>query len=71
MDKLTDLKTWLRGLAGAIIGGSANGVLAATLDPKTFNLSEGIPALAKFVVISGIISAALWLKQHPVPDDTK
>ena len=69
--KITNWRMWLRGLIGALIGGAANGITAMVLDPNTFNFSTGLLALGKFAFVSGIISAALWLKTHPVPDEVQ
>ena len=67
--KITNWRLWLRGLIGAVIGGAANSVTAMTIDPQTFNFAEGLPALGQFVLVSAIVSAALWLKSHPVPEE--
>jgi len=68
MNKVTNWRMWARGLVGAAVGGAANGVTAIGLDPQTFNFAEGLPALGKFVAVSGIVSAALYLKTHPAPE---
>lgn len=72
MNKLTDWRTWLRGLIGASIGGSANAITLLVVDPMKFNLADGWKNLLSAVVISGVVSAALYLKQSPVPpEETK
>lgn len=60
-------RTWLRGLIGAIIGGGANAITVMVVEPKSFNLEAGWPALWHFTLISALVSAALFLKQSPVP----
>lgn len=64
---ITDWRMWLRGLIGAVVGGAANGVLAMGIKPEQFNFGDGLTDLCKFAVGSAVISAALYLKQSPVP----
>ena len=64
-------KTWLKGLLAAIIGGAANTVTAAFVDPQHFNLShDGLIGLGKFAAAGAIISFFLYLKQSPIPNGT-
>lgn len=64
-----DWRNWARGLVGALIGGGANAITVMVVDPSNFNLSStGWKKLAGFTAISSLVSAALYLKQHPVPD---
>ena len=67
LKKITDWRTWLRGIMGAVIGGGANGVTVMVIKPEEFNLQTGWPALWQFTCISALISLALYLKQSPVP----
>jgi hypothetical protein len=78
-----NVKKWLYGLGSAIIGGGASaitsGLTSMGFAPGTFNLQTmtgfwhllGLCA-ANFIV-SGIFSAAFYLRQAPLPpeDDTK
>lgn len=68
MNQITDLKTWIRGVTGALVGGGANAITIMLVKPEDFNFATGWPALWHFTLISAIVSAALYLKQHPIPD---
>lgn len=70
---ITDWRMWLRGLIGAAIGGGATAVTNIIVAPETFHFNDagGIKKVGEVVVISAIVSAALYLKQHPVPEETK
>ena len=59
--------TWVHGLIGAAIGGAANSLSAAVIAPETFNLGKGLAQLGQLTACSAIISAALYLKQMPLP----
>jgi hypothetical protein len=65
---ITDWRNWARGLVGAIIGGGANAVTAMVVEPKSFNFAEGWTSLWHFTLVSAIVSAALYLKQKPIPE---
>ena len=62
-------KKWLKGLISAIIGGAANSITVAIIDPTTFNLNEGGGKLAMVAVVSAIVAAAMYLKQAPIPEN--
>lgn len=67
---------WANGLIGGFIGGGSSGVIsgwtASMLAPDKFNTGEQRDALLMLMgttfVVSGIVSALLFLKQHPLPD---
>lgn len=61
-------KLWIKGLASAVISGIATSVTMVIVDPATFNLQEGFNKLVTLTVVSGIVSAANYLKQSPLPD---
>ena len=61
-------KYWLKGLISAVVGGMANSVAVSAIAPETFNFQEGFNKLLLVCVVSGIISAANYLKESPVPD---
>jgi hypothetical protein len=65
--KYTDWTTWLRGLAGASVGGGANAVTIMVIKPEDFNFATGWPNLWKFCLVSMLVSLALYLKQSPIP----
>jgi hypothetical protein len=69
MEKLKSVRVWLRGLIAAVIGGAANAVTTVVVAPETFNLDEGLPKLTAVVASSALVSAALYLKQSPIPSE--
>jgi len=62
-----DLKTWVKGLVGAVIGGAANSITVMVVDPVAFNLEEGLSKLLTVAAMGAILSAAMYLKQSPIP----
>jgi hypothetical protein len=58
---------WLKGLLSAVIGGAANAVVLMIADPLTFNLQDGLPKLQTVIIVSAIVSAAMYLKASPLP----
>jgi hypothetical protein len=65
-----DWKVWLKGLIAAVIGGIANSITLMITDPLNYNLQDPVQRtkLLWFAVVSAIISAALYLKQSPLPN---
>jgi hypothetical protein len=71
------VEVWAKGLLAASIAGAANGVItgfaAVGIDPSHFNLQSGLrPTLAIAAVsaaMSGLIGAAAYLKQSPLPSE--
>jgi hypothetical protein len=64
---LKDYRIWLRGLVAAAIGGAASSVTAMIVDPATFNIATGLPQVGQMAAVSAAVSAALYLKQSPLP----
>jgi hypothetical protein len=64
-----DWRHWLKGLASAFIGAAANAVPVVIVDPSTFNFSDGLGRLATVATVFGIVAAAMYLKQSPLPGD--
>lgn len=65
-------KHWLHGLGAAFIGGFATALAATQVDAKAFNLSgDGLMNLLKLGLFSGILNAAFYLKQSPLPVEEK
>lgn len=59
---------WGRGLIAAIIGAVGNGIVVVIVDPLTFNLFQGgAMNLLKVAIVSALLSAGLYLKEHPDP----
>lgn len=70
MNKLKDWRAWRMALLGAFIGGMANVGSQMLLESQTYNLetTAGAIAIVKGAIASGLISALLWMKQHPRPE---
>lgn len=66
---LMSLKTWLKGLASAAIGGAANSAVAIGVSPETFNFGPGLDALIQMAIGGAIISTLMYLKSSPIPKD--
>ena len=62
---------WFKGLIAAFIGGAANAVVLMIVDPATFNIKEGLSKVGTVALVSGIVSAAMYLKKSPVPNGGK
>jgi hypothetical protein len=75
MRKWLSIEVWLKGLAAASISGAANGVVtgfaAIGIDPEKFNLAAGFHHTIAIgcisAALSGILGAAMYLKQSPLP----
>jgi hypothetical protein len=59
---------WLYGLLNAFIGGGVGAVGLIIVDPKVFNLGDGLRHVAEAFVATGLVSAASYLKKSPLPD---
>jgi hypothetical protein len=59
---------WLKGLIAAIISAAANTITASIVDPVNFPLSD-FKKIGTFALVSGLIGAAMYLKQSPIPKD--
>jgi len=66
---MENLIPWLKGLAAALITGAANALTLAVVDPTTFDYTDaaGLKRIVSVVVVSGVIAAAAYLKQSPLP----
>lgn len=61
-------RLWSRGLFAAIINTIANGIVVIVVDPTTFNLFQGgAKKLGMVALVSALLGAALYLKEHPDP----
>lgn len=60
------IRKWLRGLVGAFIGSASNCITNMIVDPSDFNIhdSNGLHNLMYTAIVSGVVGAALYLKQH-------
>jgi hypothetical protein len=59
-------EVWLHGLISAFVGGGASVVGAMIITPESYNIHELKKVFSLFLV-NGIVSAALYLKQSPLP----
>lgn len=67
LSSIQDLLLWGKGLLAAAIGGAANTVSVMIVDPVAFNLTDGVHKIMTVAAVSAVVSAALYLKQSPVP----
>lgn len=65
-----NLRIWIHGLGAAVIGGGANAITVIIIDPLKFNLQDGWKNLLMAVVVSSILSAAMYLKSSPLPPES-
>lgn len=67
----TPLRVWLRGLVAAAVNSAASSITVLIVDPNDFNpFGEGsVSKLAAVVIVGAIFGAALYLKEHPLPED--
>lgn len=62
-------KLWWRGLFAAAIGGATGAASMIVVDPSHFNLFDGgARKLAEAMLSFAVISAVMYLKQHPLPE---
>jgi hypothetical protein len=63
-------KLWGRGLIAAMVNSIASSIVVVIVDPTKFNLFQGgAIELGQVAVVSALVGAALYLKQHPDPWD--
>lgn len=69
---MRDWAKWLEGLIGAFIGAAANTITVLIIDPAKFSPSAdgGWRHLGTACLVSGIVGAALFLRQRPTPEAT-
>lgn len=61
-------RLWSRGIFAAVIAAVANSVTVIIADPITFNLFQGgATKLGQVALVSALVGAALYLKEHPDP----
>ncbi len=66
-----DWSQWFRGLIAAVVGSVGNAIPLIIIDPANFNVfDEGSwSKLGSFCLASAVLSAALYLKTHPIQED--
>jgi hypothetical protein len=67
MANLKNPRVWLHGLISALVGGAATSISTIVVAPEQFNLEGGLLNVGKVALVSGIVSAAMYLKQSPLP----
>lgn len=67
MSKLKNPTVWIHGLISALIGGCATSISTIVVAPDQFNLDGGLANVGKVALVSGIVAAAMYLKQSPLP----
>jgi hypothetical protein len=67
--KMGTWTTWLNGVIGGFIGSASNVVTLLIVDPEKFSPGAvgGWRRLGEVVLVSGVVGAALFLKNHPTP----
>jgi hypothetical protein len=62
-------RLWLHGLGAAFIGGGATSLSTVLVAPDRFNMTSlsGFEHLLTVAIVAGIVSAAGYLKQSPLP----
>ena len=63
-------KVWAKGVAAAVIGGSASAIAAAVTDPAIANGTRSSwAALLRMSAVAAVLNAAAYLKKSPLPGD--
>ena len=66
----TQVQRWVRGLLGAAINSAASAITVVIVDPADFNpMDGGLWKLLSVMGVAAIFGAALYLKQHPLPEE--
>ena len=61
-------RMWVRGLLAAVINAGAASITVVIVDPADFNLTTGVGKLWMVMAVSSLVGAALYLKEHPLPN---
>lgn len=64
---MNDWKTWLYSLVAAFIQAAATSITVVVVDPIAFNFGEQWQKTAAVALVSGLMGAALYLKDSPLP----
>ncbi len=63
-------KVWSKGIAAAVIGGSASALTVALAAPQLFTLSRAsVLALLRVSAVAAVLNAAAYLKKSPLPTE--
>lgn len=62
-----NVRSWLHGLAATMINGVASGVVLIIAEPEHFNIWDGREKLITVSLLMGLIAAANYLKESPLP----
>ena len=64
------VRRWARGLLGAAINSAASAVTVVIVDPQDFSPTNGgIWKLLSVMGVAAVFGAALYLKNHPLPEE--
>jgi hypothetical protein len=64
-----NLATWFKGMGVFVVSSLVTSLAATQLAPENFNLSKaGLAKLGSLILVIGIKSVLLYLKQSPLPD---
>jgi len=58
---------WLYGLFSAVVSSAGGAIALVIVDPKTFNLQDGIVPLMNAVGVMAILAFGNYLKNTPPP----
>lgn len=61
------VRVWVRGLVAAAVAAGSNAITVMIVEPAHFNMADGLDKVGKVALVSAIVGAALYLKEHPLP----
>jgi membrane associated rhomboid family serine protease len=67
--KLKSIRTWNRGLIGAVISGGATAITASVTNPTSYTTTTGRAGVAIAAGVSGVIGGILYVKNSVSNDD--
>ena len=62
---------WVKGIVSAAIGGGSTAVTTMIVAPQDFNLGDGLSKVGAVAAVSAIVAVANYLKQSPLPGESK
>lgn len=62
------IQKWVQGLIGAAINSAGSAITVVIVDPSDFNpFNGGAAKLGMVMLVSAVLGAGLYIKQHPFP----
>lgn len=58
---------WIYGMVSAVLSAVGGAIAIVIVEPNTFNLTTGLPALLKVMAVFGILAFGNYLKTTPPP----